>query len=226
MKNHLKEIPHKNYKDASLNELVNYAIGIIGILNKEIIFEDIVVATYILFPKKFSLVGYNEYPDSVRTNRRIVDLRDRGFIVGSVAKGYKQTTKGQKEFERVDKIFKLGKSINTKSKRTGRKNERNRASRFIKHIKQSDAYKKFKPQNDVSNISEYEFRSLLMCPMESPPTALRQSLSELKQQVATIGNDEILEFLEKCNRNFIKILHTKYADDEIGGMIKQKAKKR
>ena len=41
MKKHLKEIPHKNYKDASLNELVNYAIGVIGILNKEIIFEDL-----------------------------------------------------------------------------------------------------------------------------------------------------------------------------------------
>lgn len=222
----LKQIQKEKYKDANLNELVNYAIGIVGNLNKEIIIEDIVVVAFLLFPKKFSLQGYDEYPDSIRINRRVVDIRDRGFIVGSVAKGYKLTTKGQKEFERVNKIFKLGKSINKKTRSRGRKDERNRASRFLKHIKQSDAYNNFKSQNDVSDITEYQFRSLLMCPMETPPNKLRQNLVELKEQIMIIGNDEIIEFLNKCSRQFIQILHNKYEDNEIGGMIKQKVKRK
>lgn len=222
----LKKISEKNYKNANLNELVNFAIGVVGDFNKEIIIEDIIVAAYLLFPKKFSMQGYEEYPDSVRINRRVVDLRDRGFISGSNAQGYKLSTKGQMEFERVNKIFKLGKNIQAKGNRTGRKDERNRASRFLKHIKQSDAYKKFTSQNDFSDISEYDFRSLLMCPMETPPNKLRQSLNELQDQVRIVGNNEILEFLDKCKSQFTQILHTTYDDDEIGGMMKQKVKKR
>jgi|TARA_B100001971_G_C18250640_1_gene577916 hypothetical protein len=222
----LKKINEKHYENANLNELINFAIGMVSDLKKEIITEDIIVAAYLLFPKKFSMQGYEKYPDSVRINRRVVDLRDRGFIHGSNAQGYKLSTKGEKEFERLNKIFKLGKSIQGRGNRTGRKDERSRASRFLKHIKQSDAYKKFKSQKNVTDISEYEFRSLLMCPMETPPNKLRQSLGELQDQVRIVGNNEILEFLENCRSQFTQILHTTYSDDEIGGMMKQKVKRK
>ena len=62
--------------------------------------------------------------------------------------------------------------------------------------------------------------------METPPNKLRQNLVELKEQIMIIGNDEIIEFLNKCNRQFIQILHNKYEDNEIGGMIKQKLKRK
>ena len=62
--------------------------------------------------------------------------------------------------------------------------------------------------------------------METPPNKLRQSLNELQDQVRIVGNNEILEFLDKCKSQFTQILHTTYDDDEIGGMMKQKVKKR
>ena len=48
----LKKINEKHYENANLNELINFAIGMVSDLKKEIITEDIIVAAYLLFPKK------------------------------------------------------------------------------------------------------------------------------------------------------------------------------
>jgi hypothetical protein len=71
------------YRDISLNELVMYAVYAIAEKNNEINAEEIVAACYLMFPSRFHLRGYPQWPDSTVVNKRWLDCRDRGYITGT-----------------------------------------------------------------------------------------------------------------------------------------------
>ena len=220
----LKPVKDEVYANIAMNDLVMYAAYIVSLHKNEIIYEDIVFTSYSLFPAKFSLQGYNNFPDSAVILKRIVDIRHKNFISGSNAKGYRVTIKGKKIAENVENIISGLVSI-PKPKATGRKNERTRARRFLKHIKQSEIFQKYKKNKNFEDVSEYEFRSLLLSTMESKPSVLRKNLDDLYEQMMILNNDDMIEFLQSCKNEFDIILKNRYSANEQAGMIKKKRKK-
>jgi hypothetical protein len=68
------------YGRIALNDLVTFAVYFLSQAGGEINAEDIVAACFKLFPERFQLRGYPEWPDSTVVNKRWLDCRDKGYI--------------------------------------------------------------------------------------------------------------------------------------------------
>src|SRR6266581_3022167 len=102
------ELPHFSpdiYRRIALNELVTYAVYFLSQSGKEIVFEDVVATCFRLFPERFHLRGYTDWPDSTVVNKRWLDCRDRGYITGSTAHGFSITPKGLEVAERTASVL-------------------------------------------------------------------------------------------------------------------------
>jgi len=82
------------YDRIALNDLVTYAVYFLSQSGGEINAEDIVAACFKLFPERFRLRGYSEWPDSTVVNKRWLDCREKGLLHGSTAGGFSLTAKG------------------------------------------------------------------------------------------------------------------------------------
>jgi hypothetical protein len=81
------------YGKIALNDLVTYAVYYLTQIGEEITAEDIVAACFFMFPQRFSLRGYNQWPDSTVVNKRWVDCRNKHLISGNTANGFNLTPK-------------------------------------------------------------------------------------------------------------------------------------
>ena len=89
------------YNRIAMNDLVTYAVYYLSQSGKEINTEDIVAACFLLFPKRFQLRTYPQWPDSEVVSKRWVDCRHRGLILGKTATGFSLTPNGLKLAEKV-----------------------------------------------------------------------------------------------------------------------------
>src|SRR5436190_19292354 len=89
------------YGDIALNDLVMYAGYVLAETKNEINAEEILAACFLLFPARFHLRGYPQWPDSTVVNKRWLDCRDRGYITGSTAHGFSITPKGLEVAENI-----------------------------------------------------------------------------------------------------------------------------
>src|SRR5437667_303787 len=198
------------YGEISLNELVMYAVYVIAETDNEINAEEIVAACYLLFPSRFHLRGYPQWPDSTVVNKRWLDCRDRGYITGSTAHGFSITPKGLEVAERTASVL-SGKrrhfSRRTPSKLTAE--ARTRAGRFIRSLEASDAYKQFQREGESANTSEFDFRSMLLCTMESSAATLNSNLEQFKQYASLYERQDFVDFLDFCRRKFASVLSEK-----------------
>ena len=214
------------YRSIALNELVTYAVYFLASKGAgEIVAEDIVAACFRLFPAKFHLRGYPEWPDSTVVNKRWIDCRDKGFLHGSTATGFTLTPKGLALAEKTEAVL-TGKKRQFISP-TGNKSSsetRTRAGRFVRALEQSDAFQQFRSQGDATQITEFDFRSMLLCTMESSANTLRSNLEQFKQSASLYERSDLLQFLEYCGQKFSNLIseRSKGARKYRGGMLKQK----
>lgn len=215
------------YGRIALNDLVTYAVYFLAQSGKEVNAEDIVATCFSLFPERFHLRGYPQWPDSTVVNKRWVDCRGKGLIHGSTASGFSLTPKGLELAERVSQIL-FGKKPHfgrSSSNRVGEE-ERTRAGRFVRSLEKSDAFSLFSSHDEAANISEFDFRNMLLCTMESSATTLRNNLEQFKQYVALYKREDLLKFLEFCRSKFAHLLSESLGEKPKyrGGMIKKKIK--
>lgn len=220
-----KEIPKfdsKVYTQIALNDLVTYAVYFLAQSTEEISAEDIVAACFLLFPKRFELRGYPQWPDSTVVNKRWIDCRNRGFIKGSTAQGFRLTPDGLRVSERVEKIL-LGKR---KVKEKTNTELRTRAGRFVRSLEQSDAFNLYVRDGDVDSVSEFDFRNMLLCTMESSASTLQSNLEQFRQYINLYDREDLLALLDSCAAKFASILNeeSKNKGHYRGGMLRQKVK--
>lgn len=209
------------YSRIALNDLVTYAVYFLSQSRKEMSAEDIVVACFLLFPKRFALRGYPQWPDATVVNKRWIDCRKRGFISGSTARGFSLTPDGLKVAEKVSLI--LGGQRPAHRVPT---EMRTRAGRFVRELEKSDAFKSFRQLGQQAEISEFDFRSMLLCTMESSPLTLQRNLEQFRQHAALYERNDLLDLLKYCERRFASILSegTMGPKKYKGGMLKRKLK--
>jgi hypothetical protein len=76
---HFQKFSPEIYGRIALNDLITYAVYFFSQSSGEINAEDIVAACFKLFPERFQLRGYSEWPDSTVVNKRWLDCRDKGL---------------------------------------------------------------------------------------------------------------------------------------------------
>jgi len=210
----------ENYSKVILNDLVVYSVYYLHKQGSEITSEDIISACFVLFPKRFSMRKYPQYPDSGIVSRRWSDCKSKGYLKGNAAKGFELTARGIKRAEKVEKS--LGEPLkpvrvekvtsspkgNVEKPAVPKKEAvhpelKAHAKKYVRSIEMSDAYKHFKKGTP---INEFDFRSLLLCTMESPPTTLARNLNQFKEYVNIHNRKDLLSFLEFCEGKFSSLL--------------------
>jgi hypothetical protein len=220
-----KEIPKfddRVYTQVALNDLVTYAVYFLSLSGEEISAEDIVAACFLLFPKRFELRGYPQWPDSTVVNKRWIDCRNKGYIRGSTAQGFRLTPDGLKVAERVEKILVGQRRVKEKANIE----LRTRAGRFIHSLEQSDAFYLYGRDGNVDSVSEFDFRNMLLCTMESSATVLRGNLEQFMQYASLYDREDLMRMLDACETKFASILteESKHRGQYKGGMLRQKVK--
>ncbi|MGD0253012.1 MAG: hypothetical protein ABSC01_09990 [Verrucomicrobiota bacterium] len=199
----IPKFPPDIYSRIALNDLVTYAVFFLSQHGGEINAEDIVAACFKLFPERFQLRGYSEWPDSTVVNKRWLDCRDKGLLHGSTAGGFLLTAKGLELAEKTSGIL-------TGKQRLFRKpglekvsgEMRIRARRFVKSLETSEAFQKYSAEGPLTNVSEFDFRDMLLCTIESSATTLRNNLEQFRQFATLCRRADLVGFLNECQRKF------------------------
>jgi len=201
------------YSKVTLNDLVVYSVHYLNKQGSEITSEDVISACFVLFPKRFSMRKYPQYPDSGIVSRRWSDCKSKGYLRGNATKGFKITAKGIRRAVKVEKS--LGRPIKpvrvpepeatrkSASKQTVHPELKAHAGKYIRSIRASDAYKRYRKQE---TLNEFDFRSMLLCTMESPPTTLARNMEQFKEYVNIYKRKDLLVFLEFCEVKFSHLL--------------------
>jgi hypothetical protein len=84
--------------------------------------------------------------------------------------------------------------------------EKARASKFVKMMEASDAYRLYKKNGANSNIGEFDFRSLLLCTMESSPETLARNVELFKGYAGIHNRQDLITFLTFCREKFAHLL--------------------
>jgi len=205
------------YSKVTLNDLVVYSVYYLHKQGSEITSEDIISACFVLFPKRFSMRKYPQYPDSGIVSRRWSDCKSKGHLRGSASKGFKLTAKGSRRAQKVEKsLGKPMKPVRVKKAKVEKpavpKKEaihpelKAQAKKYIRSIQASDAYKYFQKE---MLPNEFDFRSLLLCTMESPPETLTRNLEQFKEYATMLERKDLLTFLSYCEDKFSHLLMPK-----------------
>ena len=82
-----------------------------------------------------------------------------------------------------------------------------RAGKFVHLMERSDAYIHYKKNGKKSGISEFDFRSLLLCTMESSRETLARNVELFKGYASIHGREDLVTFLNYCEEYFFSLLH-------------------
>ena len=176
--------------------------------------EDIISACFVLFPRRFSLRKYPQWPDSAAVSRRWSECKSKGYLRGNALGGFQLTARGVKRAEKIEKTLgkvKIKPMPSSKPKLplqpvlTVHPELKARAKKYIGSIESSDAYRHYKRK---APLNEYDFRSLLLCTMESPPVTLARNLEQFKDYVRIHDRMDLLSFLEASEEKFSHLLKT------------------
>lgn len=199
--------PIKNdYSKIAYDYLTMYAISKLEKLNIALSYTNIVIASFKLFPDKFSLSGYADYPDAYRTHLSLWHCRDKdkAWLVGADRHGYTITVKGRKKG--IDVAFLLiDKKIahDKKDMATNRQEEK-----LLKGIRLSDTFKKYR-EGRKGDISKFEFCDIVQCTLDSAPNIMRTNLDSLEIYANESKSEDILKFLQWLRKQFKEMLNVK-----------------
>jgi len=203
-----------------LDDLSTYAVFSLTQSGKEATFENLVARCFELFPQRFALVGYPNYPDATVVNNSCWRCRsDRHWIEGSAAKGFKVTASGLNIVEKVARLLKTP----TTSQMVSRAKEetRSRASKFLRHIAKSEAYKKYLLNPVDPKITDFELRDLLLGTLQTEPEILLENVAQFIEY-ATIkpdANGKVLDFLGYVKKEVsIRFVSLRTKRQFVGGM--------
>ncbi len=86
--------------------------------------------------------------------------------------------------------------------------EKVKAGRVVRVMENSDAYRQYKRHGDKSKISEFDFRSLLLCTMESSPETLARNINTFKGYANIQNRQDLVTFLNFVEHSFSTLLHS------------------
>lgn len=198
------------YTKIILNDLVVYSVHYLHKQGHAVTSDDVISACFVLFPKRFSMKKYPQYPDSAIVSRRWGDCKSKGYLRGNAVEGFQLTAKGTRRAQKVEKL--LGKPLKPVRVAKARVVEstvgakeavhpefKRHAKKYVRSIEMSDAYKHYRKQKP---LNEFDIRSLLLTTMESPPSTLARNLEQFKEYVKIHDRRDLSAFLEFCESRF------------------------
>jgi hypothetical protein len=88
------------------------------------------------------------------------------------------------------------------------KEEKVKAGKVVQVMERSDAYRQYKKNGNKSRISEFDFRSLLLCTMESTPETLARNVNTFKGYANIQNRQDLVVFLNFVESSFSGLLNS------------------
>jgi hypothetical protein len=210
----------KKYEDASLAALTSYSLYWLHKWELRRTIEAVSVLNWRLFPEKFSMVGFLQYPDAFRTNRSLLQGQPkyRNYLTGSAKHGFSLNARGMAVAEDLIKQFgppKLDsgdivpipefRSGHSKSSAPARSIE---PEREIQGARVSRLFQKWKDrtmgERDIIHVHA------LLAIFDHTPTQIRERrMRDLERSAKQIKDGEMDKFLEDVRTNFPSVFQKK-----------------
>lgn len=192
------------YSDIALAALATFALSRLNDLHIPNTFENVVVALYKLFPSRFNLIGFSQYPDAASVGRTLLQLgpKYRNWARGSVQKGFVLTDTGNSKALEVAGI--LSGTQSTVRQRAVQKASRPRTmdlSRDIQAIESSSLFRQWK-SGTIKRASSLELSDLLGAYTYTPARVLKGRMKTLETIAAELDRSDILYFLAEVRKEF------------------------
>lgn len=202
----IKPASKNNYENIDLDRLVVYTLSLLEESKVPLYFDFITVGLFRLFPLKFSMANFKQYPDTNRINkalRRLTDQKRKGWATGNVENGFYLTALGH---EMAKQVTTLLENYNE------RKNHKIKVSRSrgksskddVLEIRLSEAFKKW---HSDENINYHELFAFLKAAPYTPKSLLASRLECLKISAAASKDKEVSDFLSYLEKRFNNLLY-------------------
>jgi len=201
----LQPLPHERYARIGLDHLLMYAVGRLKDIDADLSFENIVVAAYRLFPKKFALVGYPEYPDAKRAHKclRRCTYKTTRWLGGKERQGFALTEKSPAVIKKSCSMLSvIGVTVGRSTSVTRRK------ERILAELESSAGYLKA-IGGEVDSISDGDFCFMLQGTLDSSGETLRANLDALRTYAEEQDRRDILRVLKVLDKRFARFLASK-----------------
>ncbi len=193
----IQSIEFAKYQNIDLDHLTMYTIGILDELNVDLSYENVVVAAFKLFPQKFSLNGFEDYPDSDRTRNSLNRCTmNKKWLGGKALHGFEIIEKSKYIISDSKKKI-LGISINKQNI----KSKTRRKELILSEIKKTSAFQKY-INSDIDEINESDICYLLQGTLDTKKSILLDNFILLKLYAKELKSREILGFIKILEENF------------------------
>lgn len=205
----LPTYPVSVYEKVDLNRLTVYTIYLLRERSLSASIENIAVANHRQFPKRFSMVGFPEYPDISRVNRALLQLRPkyRNWATGNTRLGWQLTVAGEAE-ARVIRDH-LAEPANTRGAGLAPEfrdvidaaaTRTVDVARELRRVRDSNLFAK--AQAGWEGVSTLEVFDVLGAYTHTPAPVLKKRLRELRQQSVDANERELVTFLDEISERF------------------------
>jgi len=201
-----KQFPFQAYESIDNNRLAVYAIKLLQVSRIPVTQEALAVTLFLLFPRKFSLVGFEEYPDAERVHRTLLQLgpKWRNWATGNTHIGFSLNKNGELVYEQVDYALKNpSKNIVAPRRRTPKPRTRD-PDQEIKEIEGTSLFKEY-INGKRNNFSEFAIWELLRSYPYAPKETLRDRIENMLECAKLAERGDITEFLKWVKKEFSKV---------------------
>lgn len=180
-------------------------------------YENISVLNARLFPTDFSLSGFPEFPDAMRTNRTLLQMRPkyRGFATSDPRRGVFLTDKGRQVaaqvLEGIGPPTFEGKTVTvdlvpeSRLRSKGKERTRNPAQ-IISDCKSKLLFRRFK-EGRFEETEIVHLLGLISMYDHTPPKEILKEFRQLRADAQATGDAEFLEFLSRVEDRFSQYLN-------------------
>ena len=207
----LKPYKLELYQGEALAKLTT--VGILKLHNAEIDanFENVTVILYKLFPEKYSLVGFPEFPDTLRVNRAMTShCITAGYIDGTLKRNsYFLTPKGRIVAE--DLLDQIESGTTSQRKRSDLK--QSKYIRLVKGVSDTTGFEKFSAKH-LKEIKKFDVCESLHCTIDADEEHIKRNLEMLvlhanntkKISNFTVISESVLEYLQYIESNWEELM--------------------
>jgi hypothetical protein len=183
---------NEDYQTLDKDRLVLFAVNYLESNRIEPTFDKIVATVFRLFPKKFCLIGFPEYPDGRTIYYCVYNhcTLNKKWLFGNVQSAFKITERGKYFLDETRKMLE-GKIISTRTYKTS---PRRKETTFISMLKKTNAYKKYL-RNEKELIDKSELLEALRVPSNSS-NLIETHLTKYCEYAQRINESSVIKFLE------------------------------
>lgn len=181
-----------DYLSMNKDRLVLFTVGFLESKGIEPTFDKTVATAFRLFPKKFSLIGFPEYPDGRTIYYCVYNhcTLNNKWLFGNVQSAFKVTEKGKYFLDETKKML----DGKIKSSRTHRTVPKRKEVTFINALKETNAFREYMDDKE-RKIPKFEIFEALKAPIDSKELALAH-LGKYSEYANRIRDSDVLKFLE------------------------------